>query len=526
MHKSKFKSLFLWLPFLLYFCHASLFSNWLVDDAGISFAYARNWAQGFGLVAQPQIPPVEGYSNFLWVALMALFFKGGFFSLYATPKLLSISFVLGVFFMIKRLAFEVFKFSTTKVLLCLSLLSINSPFVMWSVGGLENPLYCFLIICFAYLLISQKTPDETKLKALFLGFLAGLIGLTRPDGIAFGVAGLLCLIISKQKKVKILQYVACLSLVLGTYQVFRIDYFAQELPLPFYAKGGIDFADIFSLKKLYDLNRSIGGPFGIFIFFAGLLLQIRQIVHSGIRESQLKWTLIMFSSIGVFLLLPYDWLDWYRYASPYYPLFYVWLLSLEWESLMAYLPSLNAHKTMVTISICLIIASGLMGGIITDKRIREPIVPLAFVAERYGHTFNQYLEVLELQDASIMLPDLGGTLLYSKLRVFDMAGLCDKTIAETFVVNHPAFLDYVFEEVKPSFIHTHGLWTLEANFDSDPRFRYYYEPINEYIEQYIYSEYKIKIYAGDYVRSDLVSSRCQSLEYIIQNIQNTKMTRP
>ena len=45
--------------------------GWLVDDAAISMAYAANWTAGHGLVAQPGLPPVEGYSNFLWVVVLA-----------------------------------------------------------------------------------------------------------------------------------------------------------------------------------------------------------------------------------------------------------------------------------------------------------------------------------------------------------------------------------------------------------------------------------------------------------------------
>ena len=45
---------------------------WYIDDAAISFSFARNLADGHGLVAQAGGERVEGYSNPLWVALMAL----------------------------------------------------------------------------------------------------------------------------------------------------------------------------------------------------------------------------------------------------------------------------------------------------------------------------------------------------------------------------------------------------------------------------------------------------------------------
>jgi arabinofuranosyltransferase len=45
--------------------------RWVCDDAFVSFRYARNWIEGKGLVYNPG-EHVEGYTNFLWTALVAL----------------------------------------------------------------------------------------------------------------------------------------------------------------------------------------------------------------------------------------------------------------------------------------------------------------------------------------------------------------------------------------------------------------------------------------------------------------------
>src|SRR5690348_12188698 len=45
--------------------------RFLTDDSYISFRYARNFAHGYGLVFNPGYEHVEGYSNFLWVVLLA-----------------------------------------------------------------------------------------------------------------------------------------------------------------------------------------------------------------------------------------------------------------------------------------------------------------------------------------------------------------------------------------------------------------------------------------------------------------------
>ena len=61
--------------------------------------------------------------------------------------------------------------------------------------------------------------------------------------------------------------------------------------------------------------------------------------------------------------------------------------------------------------------------------------------------------------ASVLLPDLGGTLYNSGVRIYDLGMLGDKTIARTLRRDRPAFYDYIFEEAKPTFIHVHDTWT-------------------------------------------------------------------
>ena len=53
-----------------FLAHAWVY-RFLTDDAFISFRYARNLATGHGLVFNPGHEPVEGYSNFLWVLILA-----------------------------------------------------------------------------------------------------------------------------------------------------------------------------------------------------------------------------------------------------------------------------------------------------------------------------------------------------------------------------------------------------------------------------------------------------------------------
>src|SRR5512143_1281620 len=59
------------VPTLALLLAHGLYYRFLTDDAFISFRYARHLAMGQGLVFNPGGERVEGYSNFLWVLILA-----------------------------------------------------------------------------------------------------------------------------------------------------------------------------------------------------------------------------------------------------------------------------------------------------------------------------------------------------------------------------------------------------------------------------------------------------------------------
>ena len=60
-----------------YIAHTLYYSAFFVEDAGISFSYAKNLAHGDGLVPYVGGERVEGYSNALWTFLIAGFYLVG-----------------------------------------------------------------------------------------------------------------------------------------------------------------------------------------------------------------------------------------------------------------------------------------------------------------------------------------------------------------------------------------------------------------------------------------------------------------
>jgi len=131
--------LIIFVPFSIYLFNTSFLSDWIIDDAGITYAYAKNLANGYGLVSQPGVPPVEGYSNFLWLLLITPCFWLNIFHPYITVKLISFICVLLTYI---NLHFTI-KHITDKILpsfIILMCLSLNTSFLIWTCSGLENPL--------------------------------------------------------------------------------------------------------------------------------------------------------------------------------------------------------------------------------------------------------------------------------------------------------------------------------------------------------------------------------------------------
>jgi hypothetical protein len=112
----------------------------------------------------------------------------------------------------------------------------------------------------------------------------------------------------------------------------------------------------------------------------------------------------------------------------------------------------------------------------------------------------------------VLLPDVGGMLYYSDLRVYDIAGLTDRTVAQTLGthINRAAFHDYVFDQIKPTFIHTHGFWSAHAKLAQDERFAADYVPICNYPDP-VYKKYE----SGDFVRRDVIENQ----DYQLRTLQ-------
>lgn len=204
------------------------------DDAFISFRYAQNLAEGFGLVWNPG-ERVEGYTNFLWVLIMSLGMLIGI-----SPEFFS-NFLGIVFGLILLSGLFIFarsrQLTTTLSLLLLLTLCLSRSFTAWCSSGLETMFFTTLVALATFRFIKERDLEKPILISPFIFALAAL---TRPEGALFAaIAGSFYLIDVLKKNRSIAQLIGWsipLVITVGGHFVFRYFYYGYPLPNTFYAK--------------------------------------------------------------------------------------------------------------------------------------------------------------------------------------------------------------------------------------------------------------------------------------------------
>jgi arabinofuranosyltransferase len=166
----------------------------LTDDAFIAFRYASNWLAGWGLTWNPPpFRPVEGYTSFLWVAILAGVWKLTGVAPPEAANAISLACGCGTLALVWRLVLrmELPGVSPRGRLALLGLVLAgtvtNRTFLAWLSSGLETALFNLLLTW--WLVEALTRPAErgrgwgTRLAAA-----AAAAALARPDGLLAVIA--------------------------------------------------------------------------------------------------------------------------------------------------------------------------------------------------------------------------------------------------------------------------------------------------------------------------------------------------
>ncbi len=251
------------------FVFHSISLDFTQDDAYISYRYVENFVDGHGLVFNIG-ERVEGYTNFLWIMLLSLATLVGL-PIIAVSKVLGVVFGAGVVVLAYLMGRE---FSDRKRWLVSMIaplfLAANGALCYWVIGGLETGMFVFLVSLTLY--TELRKPALTP-------FVLIVTTLTRPEGgLLFGIIFIYRLLITRPGMKSLAVYAASYVGLLLPYLAFKLVYFGDLLPNPFYAKTGMSVEYIGSGIEYFGKFAYHYGLFGL--FFLMPILHIRRLPHS------------------------------------------------------------------------------------------------------------------------------------------------------------------------------------------------------------------------------------------------------
>ena len=463
---------------LLFVLQLRHFSPFTTDDAYISLRYSQRLLEGHGLTWN-DMRPVEGYTNFLWVMICA-----GLGALHiplplaahilgiTTTLLILVAIVLYIY---REFPEEIRFFSS---LLSCSALVLSSPFSMWALGGLEQPLLACMLAWAAFFMLPWLTAERPSTRiAMVIGLLLGLAVISRADAALFTAAFFAAAVLADGISVKsVLSRARILPLPILFFLgqlMFRRTYYHEWLPNTAFVKVA------FTLHRLRT-----GGSY----------------VYRALRVDAVLLVLVMLASYGLWR------------AGRRKPVVFLWTIAFIWTVYLVVIggdifPAVRHFEPLVALFGFLLPGCGLLV-LDSNRQIKTGIaigllVATALVATSDAMTDQEHWELqgeslgLFLHQAfgdkhPLLSSDAAGVVpFFAHMPALDPLGLNDYHIAHE--ASHARGYGWVGHELgdgkyildqKPdlllfsSFDGSNSLFPADQQIVDDPRFKQFYQPIN------------------------------------------------
>jgi hypothetical protein len=212
--------------------HFSLF-----DDAMVSMRYARNLANGYGLVWNPGGERVEGYTNPLWTLYMSVvhLLPVSQVKVSAVVQVTAALFLLMNLWFVYRIAYNLAGGSIAVSLGAVALTAFYYPLNNWALQGLEvGTLACLTTGCSW---MALRSPRARWLPPLLYSVL-GLGTLVRPDMVIIyvTVTGFCWFVDPVRRRRNVIVAGLVLAVCVLAQTGFRLWYFGDLLPNTYYLK--------------------------------------------------------------------------------------------------------------------------------------------------------------------------------------------------------------------------------------------------------------------------------------------------
>jgi hypothetical protein len=208
----------------------------LFDDAMVSMRYAKNLAEGYGLVWNPGGDRVEGFTNPLWVLIMA-----GFHLLPIPASKMSLLVQLsGAGFLIANLFFvrKIAKFLTKDWIVpifAVLLTAFYSPLNSWGLLGMEVSVLTLIISISVWMGLKAMRTGQFS---AWIYVLLGISTLIRIDMVVPYIVFLVFMVVAfpEHRRRNLFWGLSLLAVFLMSQTLFRLWYYGNPLPNTYYLK--------------------------------------------------------------------------------------------------------------------------------------------------------------------------------------------------------------------------------------------------------------------------------------------------
>ncbi|MEI9940287.1 MAG: hypothetical protein WDO69_23975 [Pseudomonadota bacterium] len=448
--------------------------DFFCDDAFIALRYAKNLIEHHEL-SYNSGQRVEGFTSPLWVLLISVAGALGV-PLTSATRALGASAGLLAFWALMRFWDELNPKAPWLVLAPAVALAMSAPFAAWIFGGLETPLFV-ASFTLALASIARAARRRDLPSSLEAGLSVALCVLCRPEGATLIAIGsvVICLP-SPASQVRLwrrlLAWLLPIVLLVGGYELFRLQYYGYPLPNTFYVKtSGVGL-----WARGVSYLGFAGQEFGWALVSACVLSPFFLLIPSPLRPSSHTThsgrVLLFGTGTAALIHLLYvariggDFLDLYRFLTPLMPAAFCILTDAA-----SLLFSAMAGPTRFAIAG---VAAWLFFGhgrsqlamareatqVAASSRVALRLEPLGWTrlyALRW-QGIGRWLARVRAANDSTAVGAAGALPFYSELPNLDLFGLNDLEIARHGRLNgnrpgHQRFapMDYVFAQ-KPTFV--------------------------------------------------------------------------
>jgi arabinofuranosyltransferase len=427
------------LPAIPFFLGILVVLEFVKDDAYISFRYAHNLVTGHGLVFN-QGEKLEGFTNFLWVLILAPFEWLGW-DLFQVCEVLGT--ILGIACLVQATKFVTWINGERKdfsQLWAAMWLATSSSFVLWAKSGLEQPLAQLLPIVGAWILWRARTDlplskDATTTKRLekrylIAGILMGMACMTRPELHMMAILVGLPLVLDAVKTRKVsraqLLYVAGILAITIPCHGFRYAYYGTLVPNTFYVKTGTGSLvwreGIKTLHDMFDFNDT-----GALVVLAPLaFVDRKRIVEKSVMA------IISLAFMAFYVKVGVDEMQWHRLYLPALP-FTAVLAALGAQNLLDGILRLTKSESLRTVAYGVAWGAVLLAGYQSFRftyREQHGFDGHGDLAGTYHPDLGKFLVRHERPGALVAFQDMGSTPYHAPdIDFLDFIGLVDKTVA-------------------------------------------------------------------------------------------------